>query len=122
MLTMLGKCLNNFHCILLRYFANSFHIIYKIYRIEHNDWIMKGIKISCKRKQNLYITYRIINNLQVKLHSISYKKYCTILRRIITEAKNYNKQIKISSNKVKTVEKIIKDTTGKTESFGSITK
>jgi len=59
----------------------------------------------------------------VKLHSISYKKYCAILRRIITEAKkNYNKQIKISSNKVKTVEKIIKDTTGKTESFGSITK
>jgi len=87
MLTMLIECFNNFHCILLRYSANSFSIIYKIYRIEHNDWIMKGIIISCKRKRNLYITYRNINNLQVKLHSISCKKYYAILRRVITEAK-----------------------------------
>jgi len=71
---MLIECFNNFHCILLRYFANSFPIIYKIYRIEHDDWVTKGIKISRKRKRNLYITYRNINNLQVKLHSISYKK------------------------------------------------
>jgi hypothetical protein len=76
---------------------------------------MKGINISCKRKRNLYITYRNINNLQVKVHSISYKKYCALLRTVIREAKklHYNKQIKTSSNTVKTAHKIIKTLLGK---------
>jgi hypothetical protein len=46
---------NNIHCILLRYFEYSFPIIYKSYSTEHSDWIIKGIKTSCKRKRNLYI-------------------------------------------------------------------
>jgi hypothetical protein len=32
-----NRMFNNFHCILLRYFENSFAISYKSYRIEHND-------------------------------------------------------------------------------------
>jgi len=52
-----------------------------------------------------------------------HKKYCAILLRLITEANklHYNK-IKTSSNTVKTGWKIIQDTTGKTQSFDTITK
>jgi len=55
---------------------------------------------------------------------IYYKKYCAILRRVTTEAKqlHHNHQITISSNKVNTLWKIIKDTIGKTQSFDTITK
>lgn len=45
---------NNTHCILLRYFEYNFPVIYKSYSIEHNNLIIKGIKISCGRKRNLY--------------------------------------------------------------------
>jgi hypothetical protein len=109
-----NKMFNNFHCILLRHFKNSFPIQYKTYRPKHNDWITKGIKISCKRKRNLYIIYKHSNN-QVKEY---YKKYCAILKKVIIHAKKlyYNKQIELSSNKVKTMWKLIKDITGKTQS------
>jgi len=40
-----NRVFNNIHCILLRYFENNFPIIYKSYRIEHNDCIIKCIKI-----------------------------------------------------------------------------
>jgi len=55
---------------------------------------------------------------------VYYKKYCAILRRVVIEAKqlHYNNQITISSNKVNTLWKIIKDTIGKTQSFDTITK
>jgi hypothetical protein len=89
----------------------SFPIGYKSYRTE-NKWIMTGIKIWCKRKRNLHIIHRNTNNL--------HKKYCAILWRLITEANKL--QIKTSSNMVKTGWKIIKDTTGKTQSFDPITK
>ena len=53
-----------------------------------------------------------------------YKKYCAILRRVNTRGKNllYNNHKRTSSNKVKTVHKIIKDTSGKTQSFETVTK
>jgi hypothetical protein len=106
---------NNFHCILLRHFENSFPIQYKLYRTKHNVWIIKGIKISCKRKRNLYTLYKYSNNSQVKGH---YKKYCAIFKKVIIDAKKlyYNKHIELSSNRVKTTWKIIKDITGKTQS------
>jgi hypothetical protein len=46
-----NRMFNNFHCILLRHFENSFLISCKSYRIEHNNWITEGIKMSCKRKK-----------------------------------------------------------------------
>ena len=51
------------------------------------------------------------DNLQLKNH---YKKYCQILKKVINEAKKhfFYKQVAVSSNKVKTVWKIIKDSFG----------
>jgi hypothetical protein len=68
-----NKMFNNFHCILLRHFENSFPILYKTHRTKHNDWITRGIKISCKRKRILDIIYKHANNPQVKEY---YRKYC----------------------------------------------
>ena len=40
-----NEMFNNFHCILLRHFENSFPSRYKSYITKHNGWITKGIKI-----------------------------------------------------------------------------
>jgi len=106
---------NNFHCILLRHFENSFPLRYKSHLTKHNGWITKGIKISCQRKKDLYFMYTHLNNPQLKEY---YKRYCAILRKVINLAKQlyYDKQIELSSNRVKTKQKIIKDITGKTHS------
>jgi hypothetical protein len=76
---------------------------------------MTGIRNSCKRKQSLCIICRTSENHQVKEY---YKKYCEILKKVLTEAKKsfYNKQIESSSKKVKTTWKIIKESTGKVQS------
>jgi len=104
---------NNFHCILLRHFENSFPSRYKSYITKHNGWITKWIKISCQRKRDLYFMYRDSNNPQLKEHC---KRYCAILRKVINFAKKlyYDKQIELSSHRVKTTWKIIKDITRKT--------
>jgi hypothetical protein len=80
-----GMC-NNFHCILIRHFENSFPITNKSYRNKYNNWITKGIRISCKRKRDFYTIYKHTNNIQVKEY---YKKYCAILKKLIIDAKNY---------------------------------
>jgi hypothetical protein len=53
-----------------------------------------------------------------------YKKYCTVLKRVIIEAKilYYNTQIETSTNKVKKAWEIIKDTTGKTQASEAVIK
>jgi len=38
-----NEMFNNFHCILLRHFENSFPLRYKSYTTKHNGWITKGI-------------------------------------------------------------------------------
>lgn len=62
-----NKMVNNFQCIFLRNFENSFSTIYIETRPKDNKYIMKGIKLSCKRKRGLYILYKNTNNLQVKI-------------------------------------------------------
>ena len=52
------------------YFENSFPIIYKCYTMKYGEWIMKGIKISCKWKINPYITYRNTNKCERILKKI----------------------------------------------------
>ena len=110
-----NEMFNNFHCVLLRQFENSFPLRYKSYTTKHNGWITKGIKISCQRKRDLYFMYRHLNNPQLKEY---YKRYCTILRKVINLPKKlyYDKQIEFSSNRVEATWKIIKDITGKTHS------
>jgi hypothetical protein len=76
------------------------------------NWITKGIKTSCSIKRDLYIKYRNTNNPPKKDY---YKKYCTILKKVIKEAKKlyYNTLIKTSANKTKTTWNIIRENTGK---------
>jgi len=86
-----------------------------LYKAEHNDWITKGIKISCQRERYLYSVYKNTNNPQLKAY---YRKYNNVLKKVIISAKKlyYDKQIELSSNRVKTTWSIIKDLTGKNES------
>jgi hypothetical protein len=119
-MTNVNKVFNNFQCILLKNFENSFHAIY-IGNRPNDNWIMKGIKLSCKRKRELYILYRNTNNHQIKNY---YKKYCAILKKVITEAKtiHFNNQIKTSSNEVSKAWKIITDSNGKSQLYDLVTK
>jgi hypothetical protein len=38
-----------------------------------NGWINKGIKVSCRRKKELYVLCRSYNDYALKVY---YKKYC----------------------------------------------
>jgi ribosomal protein L33 len=55
-------------------------------------WMTKGIKTSCKRKRELYMSIKNSNNAKKKLH---YKSYCRILSKVITAAKKMNHDINI---------------------------
>ena len=81
---------------------------------KHNEWITKGIKISCQSKRYLYSIYKNTNNPQVKAY---YRKYNNILKKVIISAKKlyYDKRIELLSNRVKITWSIIKDLTGKTQ-------
>jgi hypothetical protein len=61
-----NRMFNNFHCIVLRHFENSFPMRYKSYRTKYNSWITTGIKISHNKKRNLHIIYKYSNNPQVR--------------------------------------------------------
>ena len=72
----------------------------------NNRWITKGIKVSCKRKKELFVLCKIINNDNLKQH---YKKYCRILTKIIRSAKklHYNNIIFRSKNRKKAPGKLL---------------
>jgi hypothetical protein len=79
----------------------------------NNGWITKGIKVSCKRKKELFILCKIINKDSLKQY---YKKYCRILTKTIRSAKklHYNNIIFRSKNRIKSTWKIINNERGKT--------
>jgi len=77
----------HFQNILIRDFDNSFPLITTVNRCDSNKsnkWITNGIKMSCKRKRELYLLRRNSNNPQVIKF---YNKYCFILKKVTTEAK-----------------------------------
>jgi hypothetical protein len=78
----------------------------------NNGWITKGIKVSCKRKKELFVLCKIINTDNLKQY---YKKYCRILRKIIRSAKKlyYNNIIFRSKNGIKSTWKIINNECGR---------
>ena len=83
----INEMFKNFQNILIRSFDNSFPLKMTGNRgnsNKNNNWISNGIKISCKRKRELYLLRRNSNNPQVIKF---YNKYCLILRNVITEAK-----------------------------------
>jgi hypothetical protein len=49
---------NSFQGIFLRHFEASFPVIYTDYRSNDNNWVAKGIKMSCTKKRELYSLYR----------------------------------------------------------------
>jgi len=79
---------NRFECIFPRHYGASFPVLYKYCRSNDNNWVTKGIKISCTKKRELYSLYRNIkDNIKIKDY---YKKYCNIVKRVINEAKENN--------------------------------
>jgi hypothetical protein len=74
--------------------------------LSRSGWITNGIIISCKRKKELYVLSKITNNCNLKLY---YKKYCSLLTKVIRHAKKlyFNNIIHRSKNKMKTIWKII---------------
>jgi hypothetical protein len=58
---------NNFQCILLRNSENNYPTIYIGNRPKDNNWITNSIKLSRKRKRELYILCRNTNNFQIKI-------------------------------------------------------
>ena len=80
----INKIFNTFLNIFLTIFEASFSKIYHV-KQKDNAWITKGIRISCQRKRGLYLLSRNIDDVKLKTH---YKHYCSILRKIIREAKN----------------------------------
>jgi peptide methionine sulfoxide reductase MsrA len=74
------------------------------------------------KKKEIYSTYRNNkDNFTIKYH---YKKYCTILTRVIIEVKklSFNNQIITASNNVKTAWKIINNNSGNSQSYDTVTK
>jgi len=76
-----------------------------------NNWITKGIKISCNNKRKLYLSYRQNPNEETKKY---YRLYNKILTNVIKEAKKiyFNKKVSKSSKKCKATWDIINEITG----------
>ena len=107
---------NNFLNTYLRCYHSSFPVTKKyIYKHTQNEWITKGITVSCKRKKELFILCKIYNNQWLRIY---YKQYCAILLKVINNAKKlyYNNVILKSSNKMRATWKIINKDKGKTQS------
>jgi hypothetical protein len=100
-----NEMFNSFLNTYLRIFYTSFPLK-KVNQNTKTHWITVGIKTSCKHKRKLYSICRNSTNQYIKGY---YKCYCNILSRVIKEAKKhyYDNQIKISTNKNKTMWDII---------------
>lgn len=112
---------NLFHSIFIRLFENCFPV--KSVNLNNKvtkTWITTGIKVSCKRKRELFEMCRNSNDLLLNIH---YKRYCKILKRVIVQAKRIeiDKQILKSENKVKTTWNIVKKELGKDSNYNNNT-
>jgi hypothetical protein len=56
-----------FFRVYLNIFETSFPIVY-LNKYNDNAWIIKGIRISCKKKRSLYLLSRNCNTPEVKLY------------------------------------------------------
>ena len=76
--------LNSFLCTFLNIFQASFTVKYRSMK-DMNDWITRGIKISCKHQRSLYAFTKNSNDSKAK---VNYIKHCKIIRKVIKEAKS----------------------------------
>ena len=79
----INKIFNTFLNIFLTIFETSFPKIYHV-KQKDNAWLTKGIRVSCHRKRSLYFLSRNSDDVKLKTY---YKRYCSILRKTIREAK-----------------------------------
>ena len=112
----INKMFNNFLKVYIRYHQSNFPVV-KRYTSIHtlSPWITKGIVISCRRKKELFILSKILNDQRLTKF---YKQYCTILSKVINAAKKLHNNSIISSagNKIKATWRIINREKGKTKS------
>ena len=98
----------NFLNTYLRIFNSTFPYKRIYPNRNRNAWITKGIKISCKRKEALYILSKNTQNPKLRSH---YKTYSKILSEVIRTAKkemHYHNLLSRSHNKVKTIWNFVK--------------
>jgi len=103
---------NKFLNTYLRIFYARFPMV-KVKNFQSTKpWITKGIKISCLNKRKIYLNCRNSTNVDLKNH---YKRYCQVLSKVITTAKNlyYNNLISQADNKQKVTWNIINTLTNK---------
>jgi hypothetical protein len=97
---------NSFLNIYLRIFNASFSKISKYSKAKSGiTWITKGIKVSCKRKRELYLMLKNKDDISIKLYCDS---YCKILNKVIIAAKKmaYDNYCIKSLDKMKSTWKI----------------
>jgi len=105
---------NNFLNTYLRCYYSSFvKINVSKFNQSHNEWITKGLKSPAREKKNS-LCYVVTNNYNLKLY---YKKYCSLLTKVIRNAKklHYNNIILRSKNKMRSTWKIINNNIGTTQ-------
>jgi len=102
----LDSSFNNFLNTYLRIYYNSFPLEKVYLNNTKKAWLTKGIRISCLRKRELYVIYKHTTNPRIGNY---YKTYSKILREVIKTAKKFyfNKLIKYSTNKPKTLWKLL---------------
>jgi hypothetical protein len=96
---IVNRKFNSFLNTFLLIFENSFPLVFKKKEDITNKWITKDIRLSCKHKRTLYTVVKKSSDDRLKLY---YKRYCTIRKRVIREAKklHYQKLISKSENKI----------------------
>jgi hypothetical protein len=112
---------NNFLNTYLRIFYASFPHIKTKNASNPKPCLTTGIKISCaKKKRELYLTYKKINN---PIHKEYYKSYCHTLSKVIMSAKKlyYSNRIMKSNNKPKTTWNIVRTITNNKNTTNNIT-
>lgn len=77
-----------------------------------SSWITNGIKISSKKKRNLYKQKE-----KGLLCNTYYKKYCSILKKVVKNAKKlkYETDLQLSDNKSRTTWKIVSEINNSSE-------
>jgi hypothetical protein len=103
---------NSFLNTYFRIFNSSFPKKLVMNNMKHNPWMTRGIKTSCQRKRELYLSMRTSSDPNLKSY---FKTYSKILSNVIRTAKNfhYHGLILNSNNRIKTTWNIIKTVTGK---------
>jgi hypothetical protein len=82
-----------------------------MYNVYANQWLTKGIRISCRHKKYLYMMSRATNHSRLREY---YTRFCTLLRKVIRRAKAmyYEEMLTVSTNKIKMSWKIISNEIG----------